>query len=122
MWKFAAVLCFICLAVETEAAIGSVCRRQYDCGYRECCFIQNDIYIASKRFIAQGFAPIDRTGTCQSLRRNGQTCNYYESCGCARGLTCTFLSDQVLSGGVATSSSSRIARPAGRSVCTYSNY
>merc|ERR1712241_683221 len=91
-----------CLAPNPALAAGKTCASDSECASGECCQIMSEYMVVSRReakqqAILQPLTRAPRTGTCESYKAQGASCNSFEKingfCGCDPSLTCKTYQD-----------------------------
>ncbi|RUS69250.1 hypothetical protein EGW08_022989 [Elysia chlorotica] len=81
-----------CVFTVTYATLGQMCTDVSQCGTGECCQILSEFMVVSKRELLPFKQPIQKSGTCQKYKMEGEHCNSFDKmngyCSCAPGLTC----------------------------------
>ncbi|XP_045191052.1 uncharacterized protein LOC123547872 [Mercenaria mercenaria] len=94
----------LALAVVCGISEAVVCKTKDDCGAGECCYIQPEFLVASKRLLV--LPPVHQhhdTGVCEKYRLQDDHCYPLETanghCGCGSGLSCQWVPDPTVTAG-----------------------
>ncbi|XP_052771324.1 U3-aranetoxin-Ce1a-like [Mya arenaria] len=88
-------LCVIALVAVADYAYATVCTKDSNCASNQCCYIEPEVFIVSKKRLLFPTTSRFGLGVCEDYKSEGMACSPLEKmnnrCSCGPGMSCEFV-------------------------------